>query len=45
LNLSLATVRSQLQAAMHKTSTSRQTELLSLILSIPVCRPDHDKAF
>ena len=45
LNLSLATVRSQLQAAMNKTATSRQAELLSLILSIPVCRPDNEQTF
>lgn len=38
LHLSLATIRSQVQAAMHKTSTSKQAELLSVVLSVPVCR-------
>ena len=38
LNVSLATVRSQLQAAMQKTSTSKQAELLSVVLSIPMRR-------
>lgn len=45
LNVSLATVRSQLQAAMHKTSTSKQAELLSVVLSVPVCRPDIGEAY
>lgn len=43
LNVSPATVRSQLQVAMHKTSTSKQAELLSLILSIPGGRRDSDQ--
>lgn len=43
LNVSVATVRSQLQAAMHKTSTSKQAELLSVVLSVPACRADSDK--
>jgi len=38
LNVSVATVRSQLQAAMQKTMTSKQTELLSVVLSVPMCR-------
>ena len=38
LNVSVATVRTQLQAAMQKTMTSKQTELLSVVLSVPVCR-------
>ena len=40
LNVSLATVRSQLQAAMQKTSTSKQAELLSIVLSIPMRRTE-----
>ena len=40
LNVSLATVRSQLQAAMQKTSTSKQAELLSVVLSIPMRRTE-----
>lgn len=44
LNLSLATVRSQLQAAMQKTDTSKQGELLSVILSVPVCRTGNGEA-
>lgn len=39
LNVSLATVRSQLQAAMQKTSTSKQAALISVIRSIPYRRP------
>jgi DNA-binding CsgD family transcriptional regulator len=38
LNVSLATVRSQVQAAMHKTSTSKQAELISVVLSVPAGR-------
>ena len=39
LHVSVATIRSQLQSAMQKTMTSKQTELLSVLLSVPVCRP------
>ncbi|NJD25148.1 MAG: hypothetical protein FIB06_07055 [Betaproteobacteria bacterium] len=39
LNVSPATVRSQLQVAMHKTATTKQAELIALILSIPVVLP------
>ena len=42
LNVSVATVRSQLQSAMQKTMTSKQTELLSVVLSVPVCRSAAD---
>jgi len=44
LNVSMATIRSQLQAAMQKTSTSKQAELLSVILSVPVCRTEDGAA-
>jgi len=37
-NVSLSTVRSQLRAAMQKTATSKQAELVSVILSVPVSR-------
>jgi len=45
LNVSLATIRSQLQAAMQKTSTAKQAELLSVVLSIPGRRPENDEGF
>lgn len=40
MHVSIATVRSQLQAAMHKTATVKQAELLSVIFSVPVGRPE-----